>query len=533
MNHRRIDFTPMSAQSLIPNTEWHALALLALCLAAMIAAWWLGGRLARRVLLDAGPRSLRRWLMRRTRSAASEAYLWLPALAMRFAPLLLVARVAMAVLERQPLTADILAQLRGEADRWTHAMPVVIAFDILVIVVGTAVLFKALALSGRWFARWKRTLLASRERANPGRVRLMSAATVRRLSGALAAGLWAARFGVATLLVLAYMAGVFSLFPGTRDLVVRALEAVGRALTSAGAAMLGYLPNLANLLAIGLITLGVLRVLRFVSAEVRRGAIAVPGFYPEWALPTYQLAKVLTLALALVVAFPFLPGSDSPIFHGMSVFFGVLISLGSTSFIANIVAGVVLTYTRGFRVGDRVRIADTQGDVVEKGLLVTRVRTIKNVDVTIPNSLVMNSHMINYSSVSRDRHLILHTTVTLSYDLPWRMVHATLIKAALATPGVLAHPAPFVLQTSLNDYHVSYEINAATDDANAMQSVYSELHGRIQDACNAAGFEILSPGYTSVRDGNPSTIPAESRPKGHVDPVFRIAIGGVNPPDGR
>lgn len=523
----------MSAPSLFPETEWFAMTLMGVCVAALVAMWWAGGLLARYVLLDAGPHSVRRWLMRRTGSTSAAPYLWLPALAARLAPVLITLRVVQALLERQRVTAEVVTLLREQANRWKHATPVVIAFDILVIVVGTAVLFKLLALSDQWFSRRKRLLLTVRERVPARWLRMISAATARRLAGAISTGMWAARYGLALLLLLTYLAGVFSLFPATRDLVDQALEAVQSALMGAWDAVIGYLPNLANLLAIGLITFGVLRVLRLAATEVRRGAVRIPGFYPEWAHPTYQLAKVLTLALALVMAFPFLPGADSPIFHGMSVFFGVLISLGSTSFIANIVAGVVLTYTRGFRVGDRVRIADTQGDVVEKGLLVTRVRTIKNVDVTIPNSLVMNSHMINYSSVSRDRHLILNTTVTLSYDLPWRMVHETLVKAALATPGILATPRPFVFQTALNDYHVSYQLNASTDDPNDMDTIYSELHGRIQDACNAAGFEILSPGYTSVRDGNATTIPAESRPKGHVNPVFKIDLGRSNPPTGR
>lgn len=524
------DFIPMADISFFPETDAFASVLAVFCALTMIAAWWFGGRLARRLLLGFGTGSVRRRLMRD--SSAPRAYLWLLALAARVIPFLLAAVPVFVLLRLHPLTAGVLDHLRAELERGVESSAVVVAFDLLVILVATVVLLRAFVLSGRLFARLKAALNARRERPGARRFRLVSAAFLRRFSGLVGAFLWSARMAAGALLLLAYMAVIFSLFPVTRDIVAAALNAVGAALGSAGSAMLGYLPNLAHLLAIGLITFGLLHLMRLFAAEVRRGAITIPGFYADWAVPTYQLARVLTLALALVVAFPFLPGSDSPIFHGMSVFFGVLISLGSTSFIANVVAGVVLTYTRAFRVGDRVRIADTQGDVVEKGLLVTRVRTIKNVDVTIPNSLVMSSHMINYSSVSHERHLILNTTVTLSYDLPWRMVHDTLIKAALATPGVLSEPRPFVLQTSLNDYHVSYELNAATDDPNAMQNLYSRLHENIQDCCNAAGFEILSPGYTSVRDGNPSTIPAKSLPPGHENPVFRVEIRPPKPPPG-
>jgi small-conductance mechanosensitive channel len=230
------------------------------------------------------------------------------------------------------------------------------------------------------------------------------------------------------------------------------------------------------------------------------------------------------IALALVLAFPYLPGSASPAFQGVSIFIGLLLSLGSTSVVANIVSGLVLTYTHAFRVGDRVRIADTVGDVIEKGLLVTRMRTIKNVEITVPNGMVMGSHIINYSAVAQEHGLILNTTITLGYDIPWRLIHETLIKAAQATNGILPEPRPFVLQTSLDDFYVSYELNAYTDQPNKMIVVYSELHQNIQDFCNEAGIEILSPHYGALRDGNPSTIPSDYLPKGYQAPPFQIKM---------
>ncbi|HKI52961.1 MAG TPA: mechanosensitive ion channel family protein, partial [Anaerolineales bacterium] len=239
-------------------------------------------------------------------------------------------------------------------------------------------------------------------------------------------------------------------------------------------------------------------------------------------IPTYQLLRFVVIALGLVVAFPYLPGSGSPAFQGVSVFVGVLFSLGSTSVVANIVSGVVLTYTRAFRVGDRVKIADTVGDIIEKGLLVTRVRTIKNVEITIPNGMVMGSHIINYSMVSQERGLILNTTITLGYDIPWRLIHEVLKKAAQATDGILPEPHPFVLQTSLDDFYVSYELNAYTNQPNKMALIYSELHQNIQDSCNEAGIEILSPHYDALRDGNTSTIPSDYLPKDYQAPPFNI-----------
>jgi small-conductance mechanosensitive channel len=178
---------------------------------------------------------------------------------------------------------------------------------------------------------------------------------------------------------------------------------------------------------------------------------------------------------------------------------------------------------RAFRIGDRVRISDTVGDVIEKTLLVTRVRTIKNEDITIPNSMILNSHIVNYSAVIDQSGLILHTGVTIGYDAPWRKVHELLIHAALNTKYILKEPAPFVLQTSLNDFYVSYEINAYTDMPSKMAVIYSELHQNIQDSFNAGGVEIMSPHYSSLRDGNTTTIPEENLPKTYTPPAFRIS----------
>jgi small-conductance mechanosensitive channel len=284
-----------------------------------------------------------------------------------------------------------------------------------------------------------------------------------------------------------------------------------------------FLPNLVNLLIIILVTNYGLKLLHFIFREIGRGTVSFENFPADWAEPTYQLVRFIVVALDLVIAFPYLPGSASPAFQGVTIFIGALFSLGSTSVVANIVAGVVLTYTRAFKVGDRVKIAETIGDVLEKSLLVTRVRTIKNVEITIPNSLVLGSHIVNYSSVSqKERGLILNTSVTLGYDLPWREVHKALIKAALITTDVLPEPSPFVLQTSLDDFYVNYEINAYTSKPHNMAVIYSELHQNIQDACNEAGLEILSPHYNSVRDGNTTSIPKEYLPKDYRPPLFNI-----------
>jgi len=228
---------------------------------------------------------------------------------------------------------------------------------------------------------------------------------------------------------------------------------------------------------------------------VGQGRLTLAGFYPEWAMPTYRIVWFLTMAFTVVIAYPYLPGSDSPAFRGISLFLGVLFSLGSTSIIANIVAGVILTYMRGFRVGDIVKIGEVTGKVTEVTMLVTRLRTVKNVDVTIPNSVLMGSQVTNYSFAAGEGRLILPTSVTIGYDTPWRQVHAMLLLAAERTRNIPREPAPFVLQTALDDFYVKYELNVYVAAPNRMPTIMSDLHQNIQDAFNEFGVQIMSPHY--------------------------------------
>jgi small-conductance mechanosensitive channel len=204
------------------------------------------------------------------------------------------------------------------------------------------------------------------------------------------------------------------------------------------------------------------------------------------------------------------------------VFFGVLVSVGSSGAVADVVSGIVLTYTRAFHMGDRVRIADAEGDVLEKTLFVTRVRTTKNVDITIPNALVMSNHIINFSAQARRGGLILHTTVTIGYDVLPARVCELLIAAARETESILDTPEPFVSQTALGDFYVHYELNAHTKDAKRMGITYSDLHRAILDKFNEAGVEIASPHLSSVRDGNQTQLPDDYLPKDYKPAAFRI-----------
>jgi len=405
-------------------------------------------------------------------------------------------------------------------------LPVVIfILDLALIGVETFVLFKIFGWVKTGFKLVENRIKAEQGKRLKGfKIQRVQVFTASQLISFLLIVNQYARYVINILLSLIYLTGVFSVFPQTRGIVTNILNSIFLSIGNSWQGLINYLPSLLNLIVIIFITFYGLKFIRFLFDEVEKGTITLSGFHPEWAIPTYQLVRFLVIALALVLAFPYLPGSSSPAFQGVSVFIGLLFSFGSTSVVANIVSGIVLTYTGAFRVGDRVKIAETVGDVIEKGLLVTRIRTIKNVEITIPNGMVMGSHIINYSAASQEHGLILNTTVTLGYDISWRLIHETLIKAAQATNGILPDPKPFVLQTSLDDFYVSYELNAYTSLPNKMAAVYSELHQNIQDFCNEAGIEILSPHYGALRDGNPSTIPADYLPKNYQAPPFQIKM---------
>lgn len=330
---------------------------------------------------------------------------------------------------------------------------------------------------------------------------------------------------VAVLILLYfYLPLVLSLFPWTRTYSSTLLNYVTVPLFKAVKSFVSYIPSLFIIVLIGVGTFYLLKLVKLIFNGLDQGVFSYPGFEQEWAKPTYSIVRFLIMAFAMIVIFPYLPGSESPAFKSVSLFLGILFSLGSSSAIANIVAGVVLTYMNPFRVGDRVKISDTMGDVIEKNLLITRIRTPKNVRITVPNSMVLTSHIVNYSSSARTEGLILHTTVTLGYDVPWQKVHAALLEAATRTPNVLQDDShkPFVLQTSLDDFYVAYELNVLTHLPSAMASTYSHLHQNIQDVCNEQGIEILSPHFSAIRDGSALNVPPEYIPKDYKPPGFKI-----------
>jgi small-conductance mechanosensitive channel len=262
-----------------------------------------------------------------------------------------------------------------------------------------------------------------------------------------------------------------------------------------------------------------LRFLKFWFAAVASGNLHVAGFEPQWAEPTYRLVRIGVVAFALVIAYPYIPGSESDAFKGLSIFAGVLISIGSSSFISNYMAGYTLIYRRLFAVGDRVQIGDVVGEVMEVRVQVTRLRTYKNEEIVLPNSMILNSAVTNYTKLAASRGLILHTTVGIGYEVPWRQVEGMLLTAAERTSGVLKEPKPFVLQTGLGDFAVNYEINAFVAGTADIAHRYDELHANIQDIFNEYGVQIMTPAYEGDPEA-PKTVPRE---QWHAAPSRRPA----------
>jgi len=308
------------------------------------------------------------------------------------------------------------------------------------------------------------------------------------------------------ILVYFYLETVLGLFPWTKPVAHILFELVLNPLESLWFGFVESLPDLVFLFVLFLVLRYVLKLTRMFFTQVARGRIKLRDFDPDWALPTHKIVRFLIIAFSLVIAYPYIPGSDSLAFKGVSVFIGVIFSLGSSSFISNVLAGLAMTYRGAFKVGDRVKIGDVTGRVEEIKLMITRIQTVKNESVVIPNSNILNTDVINYSIMARESGLVLHTTVGIGYDVPWRQVEAMLLLAAERTRGLQKEPAPFVLQTEMGDFAVNYQINAYCTEVNAMLSIKSALHRNIQDVFNEHDVQIMSPAYVSDPDA-PKTVP--------------------------
>ena len=390
--------------------------------------------------------------------------------------------------------------------------------EVLIVIALLTLLNKMLTRLYRQIEVWETTFF------RPLRIQGLQLISVEQEANLLTGLVKLVYWGIVGTIIFIYLSLLTRYLPQTKGLGETIFNFIYSLLANAGKAAIAYLPNLFSIFLTIAFANYIIRFCRLFFNAIDTGTLSLPGFYSDWARPTQRLMVILISAFTLVVIFPLLPGAGSPAFRGISIFVGALFTLGGASAIANLVGGFIIIYTRAFQVGDRVQIANVKGDILEKTILSTRIRTTKNEIITIPNANLITSNIKNFTTALRDidQPLILHTTITLGYDVPWRQVHQVLIEAARSSPSVLEDPAPFVLQTALGDFSVSYELNAYTNQPSLMPQIYSQLHQNIQDKCNEAGIEILSPQYSALRDGNQHTIPEDYLPQNYTAPGFRF-----------
>ncbi|MDR3244355.1 MAG: mechanosensitive ion channel family protein [Elusimicrobiota bacterium] len=286
---------------------------------------------------------------------------------------------------------------------------------------------------------------------------------------------------------------ILSLFPETRWIAGTIINYIITPLKSFGISFWNYIPDLFVIIVIFAIYYAAAKIIRIAALKIEDGTIKVKNFHADWAMSTYNILRAVLLIFTVIAIFPHLPNASSDTFKGMSMFIGLLLSLGSASIVNNIVSGLVITYMRAFQIGDRIKMGDNVGNVIEKTALVTRIRTAKNEIITVPNSNMMTAHTINYTASANNVGLILNYDTAFGYDVPWRKVHALLIEAAEKTENVLKDPKPFVLQTALDDFYVRYQINAYTDNADTMPKTYSDLFQNIQDVFHRENLDMSLP----------------------------------------
>lgn len=308
------------------------------------------------------------------------------------------------------------------------------------------------------------------------------------------------KFLIVLILVFMYIQYVLGLYPWTRFVSVSLFDFFINPVSAVGTALLNFIPDLAFLIVIFFVAKYLLKLVKILFDGLGKGLITISGFDPDWAVPTFKIMRVLLIAFAVIVAYPYIPGSDSAAFKGVSLFIGVLFSLGSSSVVGNLIAGYSMIYRRTFKVGDLVKIDEHVGQVIESKLFATRLRTPKNEEIIVPNSIVLNTHVINYSTLAKTQGLILHTMVGIGYETPWRQVEGMLKLAAERTSGILKDPPPFVLQKLLGDFAVNYELNVYCNDPINIMKHYTALHQNVLDVFNENNVQIMTPAY----EGDPA-----------------------------
>jgi small-conductance mechanosensitive channel len=373
--------------------------------------------------------------------------------------------------------------------------------DAINVVAATVLLAAAIA-AVIWLWRWAERFLTRRLRARIHTVGIQSFELMRaeRIWEATRSTLLGVRTVVFMAIALVYLGFVLSQFPWTRGLSRDMVAFVLWPLQVIGTGIVAHIPSLVFLAVLFFVVRLTLRLTRVFFDAIARGSVTLASFDPDWAQPTYKIVRIAIVAFGLIVAYPYIPGSDSAAFKGVSLFIGLVFSLGSSTAIANVVAGYMMTYRRAFKVGDRVKVGGTVGEVIETRLQVTHLRTPKNEELIIPNSQILANEVLNYSSLAKTQGLILHTEVGIGYETPWRQVEGMLLMAAERTSGLATEPKPFVLEKELANFAVTYELNVYCNNVPMMMRLYSELHRHVLDVFNEYGVQIMTPAY----EGDPA-----------------------------
>jgi small-conductance mechanosensitive channel len=275
------------------------------------------------------------------------------------------------------------------------------------------------------------------------------------------------------------------------------LETAGRL----GMAALGALPDLAVVALIFFATRWLLKLVGMLFTAIEEGRIEVTQTLKETTQPTRRIVTIIFWIFALIMAYPYLPGSGSEAFKGVGVMVGLMVSIGSSAVIGQLASGYLIMYSRTLRVGDYVKAGDIEGTVSELGLFATRIRTLKKETVTIPNAVLAGQITKNYSQATDPNGIVLGTSITIGYDTPWRQVEGLLLLAAERTPGMKKEPAPWVLQRALTDFYVDYEVCAYLEDPLTRVPTLTALHANILDVFNEYGVQITSPNYEADPEG--------------------------------
>jgi small-conductance mechanosensitive channel len=389
---------------------------------------------------------------------------------------------------------------------------------VLYVVGSMVVLWLLIWTTNYCYRRWRYRLLRKLlRRTRPLAIKDYEVLNLHRQGILFLTGFNVLRYMVILFLLFIFVPMFFAAFPETKSFTYTIFGYVWNPFVSILKSIVGFLPKFFQIIVIIFCFRYLVKGLHYLMNEIGSGRLKVNGFYADWAQPTYLILRVLCYSFMIVMIWPLLPSSDSQVFQGVSVFIGIIVSLGSSSIIGNVMAGMVMTYMRPFHIGDLIRYGDTEGFVIEKTVLVTRIRTRKNDVITIPNSNLLTSQTANYTVAAKDYGIIVHTKVTIGYDMKWDFIRQLLLEAAAATPGIAKTPKPFVMVTALDDFYVEYEINAYTHHADLLSATYSALHQNILDKFHSAGVEIMSPHIFAHRNDLELQIPKEQQQHAQTD----------------